>query len=89
MGWGWDDLLGIPTGGAYTAYKHMYKEPADAKKAGLDQLSEELHGLADENKAFQMEGLGKALDMYKRPNAINQQLYGDPASLSVAKYTGR
>jgi hypothetical protein len=95
MGWGWDDLLSIPTGGIYSAvkqgggklYDSFYKKPADAKMAGLDQLSQGLNSLADQQKQFQLQGMNQALGQYGRANAVNQSLYGDPASLKTAKYT--
>lgn len=94
MGWGWDDLLSIPTLGAYSVGKHggeylydkLYKDPANAKKAGLDQLTTGLQGLADQQRDFQLQGMNSALNMYGRANAVNKSLYGDPASLTTAQY---
>jgi len=31
--------------------------------------------------------MNSALNMYGRANAVNKQLYGDPASLTTAPYT--
>lgn len=69
---------------AKNVYNNLYQKPADAKKAGLDQLTVGLNDLADKQKAFQLQGMNSALGMYGRANAVNKSLYGDPSSLSVA-----
>lgn len=81
----WYDYLN-PVYDVQAAYDNLYKKPADAKKAGLDQLTAGLKDLANQQRDFQLQGMGSALNMYGRANAVNKSLYGDPSQLSVAKY---
>jgi len=36
-------------------YNEFYKKPADAKKAGLDQLTTQLQSLANQQRDFQLQ----------------------------------
>ena len=94
MGWGWDDLLSIPTLGAYSVvkrgvaeplYNKLYKEPADQKKSALDQATAASQALGQDVWGKAMQGKNEALAQYAPADAAYQALYGDPKSWSKAK----
>lgn len=90
--WDWGRIgTDVATGGfaepARYAYENIYKKPADAKKAGLDKLSQGLTGLADQQRDFQLAGLDKGLAAYGKSNGIYDALYGSgPSALGKAAY---
>lgn len=64
----------------YDWAENKYKQSQDNQRAGYDAANRQLNQLGDSSKAFQMQGLDRALGFYGPARDRINALYGPPGS---------
>lgn len=83
----WYDYLN-PVYDVKAGYKALYEDPADAKKAALDQASQQAQALGQDVFGKAMQGKNEALAQFAPADAAYNALYGDPTKLKKAQAPG-
>lgn len=59
-------------------WEQLYGDPAKKQKAALQAAADQMHALAAQTRAEQMQGLGGALSAYAPAQQTYNSLYGGP-----------